>query len=128
MTGYCSFAPSLQALPTEGQATLEDLAHHASAAAPSLATPEGAVDSLDAEVVVNTGTITPWTTALPPVLELRRSSRLVNSKSANYVSMVDRAMARKKSKMEGSGKSDNYGFGELPAEELIAVVVKDEAR
>jgi hypothetical protein len=71
--------------------------------------------------------VTPWPAPVPQAPEPRRSSRLVNSDSGNYVSVVDRAVLRKKVRMEGAGISVQEHHGVLPAEDLIAVAVEDGA-
>jgi hypothetical protein len=66
-----------------------------------------------------------WPCAPQPPIEPRRSSRLVDNDSGKYVSVIDKAMLRKKVRMEGSGSSDDGRLGELPASDLIAVAVED---
>jgi hypothetical protein len=80
-----------------------------------------AVQMVDANPVLVAPTV--WRSASPPSVP-RRSSRLVNSDSQLYVSIVDKAIQRKKKINEGSQISQ-HRQGELDANDLLAVALED---
>jgi hypothetical protein len=55
----------------------------------------------------------------------RRSSRLALVEQANFISVVDRAVLRKKARMEGGEVLAPSRQGELPSDDLIAVAIED---
>jgi hypothetical protein len=59
-----------------------------------------------------------------PVLEPRRSSRLISVAPKNFISIIDKAIMRKKGLNEGTSEPPKR-HGELCADELLAVAVED---
>jgi hypothetical protein len=93
--------------------------------APSLLTPSAASRHLPLELHGSPVRATIWHRPTSRLGDNRRSSRL--NRGANYISIVDRAMQRKKELREGDGSKPPPRKGELPADELIVLAMEENS-
>jgi hypothetical protein len=104
--------------PLDLSASTEDVPPLSEVAAAQAALPPPVMDMLGPVV---RDTVWPANMLSPPLP--RRSSRLASVESANFISIVDKAVLRKKMLNEGSSTPRRHG--ELVVEDLLAVALED---